>query len=681
MGLPKINKACVSLLFLSEEKEALAVLTDQLNDPAIDFSVTSPRDDQNIRAQISSMDLVFFHVGESDIDLSLRTFSKFRTLAPNAGFFFLDYAATPERAVRAMKMGVDDYIVLNSKFEGLAEQVGQSCLDCLLTMPAPKLASANNALMQTASPLNFKVREVVKAAGELAQCGSLHEVCTKLLEKLGSVLGATGGSFYLLEGDHLKQVHSLDPGHAPMKLSVPLEEGSIFEQVFRTGEPYLHTGGQAGNVYKTSGWEGYKADNMLVYPLAQKNGEMIGIFSLHGKRDMVFTKDDRDIVLILAAYSRETIRALYAQEKSVQTSDSLRLTFENINEGIVLLNADLEIVEFNQKALTLTNIPADLLHTGQKIEVIYDYLFERGDVADRMQGKCPWVEVTEDFEYLHRCASGNMISVSGNYIENGGFVLTFTDITRQKEWEVQLCLAKERAEAASVSKTNFLASVSHELRTPLNAIIGFAEMINKSVFGKLENEKYVEYVHHIHDSGSHLLHLINNLLDLSKVEAGKFELQETDVHLSDLVQNTLNYCQKQADEAGVTLSFSEMVKVGLVRVDENAVRQILLNLLSNAIKFTPNGGAVDVVLNISTNGDVLLLVKDTGIGMEDKSLEIAMQPFGQIENAFNRKYPGTGLGLPLVASLVELHGGAFDISSRLGVGTTCSLNFPSNKAA
>ena len=206
-------------------------------------------------------------------------------------------------------------------------------------------------------------------------------------------------------------------------------------------------------------------------------------------------------------------------------------------------------------------------------------------------------------------------------------------------------------------------------------------MINKEVFGALGNDRYEEYVKHIHDSGSHLLHLINNLLDLSKVEAGKFELQESDVQLSQLIQNSMNYCHNQADEAGVSLILQESAEIGLVRADENALRQILLNLLSNAIKFTPKGGTVTVFTDLTGEGDVRVTVQDTGIGMEEKSISVALQPFGQIENAFNRKYPGTGLGLPLVSSLVELHGGRFDIKSALGEGTTCSLNIPCKRAA
>ncbi|MBL4907957.1 MAG: hypothetical protein JKX94_10940, partial [Sneathiella sp.] len=289
---------------------------------------------------------------------------------------------------------------------------------------------------------------------------------------------------------------------------------------------------------------------------------------------------------------------------------------------------------------------------------------------------CFWNLFNDDADYLLRCKSGVLVNISGNHIPQGGYVLTFTDITKQKEWENQLFHAKEKAEAASVSKTSFLANVSHELRTPLNAIIGFAEMINKEVFGPLDNPRYGDYVRHIQDSGSQLLRLINNLLDLSKVEAGKFVREDGDVNLSELIKNTMMYFSGQAQDNGINLVLEEKVELGIIQADENALRQILLNLLSNALKFTPKGGDVTVIIDKIQDKYLQVTVQDTGIGMEEKSIAVALQPFGQIENTFNRKYPGTGLGLPLVVSLTELHDGHFDIQSSLGDGTICSISIP-----
>ncbi len=681
MELSEKNNACVSLLLLSDEPDVARYMRASLADPAISFSTTSLIDQEYLLSAATLADILVFYVGKFGFQHSLRALKALNNHELPVKILIVDKAATPERAVAAMKGGADDYIAHRGDNKDLKTLIEQACMDNLLSMPGYTTLVSGRQERRQLKSLHLKVRELVRAAGRLATCTSLQEVCEGLLETLGSVLGATGGSLYLAEDDYLKQVHSLDPGHAPELLPLPLEDGSIFEQVYRTGEPVLLTSEDEIRQMKSNGWAGYEASNLLVYPLVRKDGEPIGIFSLHGKLGDDFTKEDRDIVLILASYSRETIRALYAQEQSAKTFGSLRQTFENMNEGIVLLNPNREVVHFNRKLLALAGLSEEEISIGRNIADIYRTFYERGDVADRMQGKCPWTELSENYEYLHRCQNGVMINVAGNYMEDGGYVLTFTDITRQKEWEVQLYQAKEKAEAASVSKTNFLANVSHELRTPLNAIIGFAEMINNEVFGALGNERYEEYVKHIQDSGSHLLHLINNLLDLSKVEAGKFELQKSDVHLSELIRNSMNYCRNQAGEDGVSLILQEGAEIGLVRADENALRQILLNLLSNAIKFTPKGGTVTVFTDLTGDGDVRVTVQDTGIGMEEKSISVALQPFGQIENAFNRKYPGTGLGLPLVSSLVELHGGRLDIKSALGEGTTCSLNIPCKRAA
>ncbi len=681
MGLPKKNNACVSLLLLSDEPAVAEYLQSGLADPSLSVTTASLLDQEFLLSSMKRVDVAVFYVGKFGFRHSLRALEALRSKKIFVKTLIVDCTATPERAVAAMKAGADDYVVHSGGHSELRSLIETTCINNLLSLPDASASPSISKDHQQLKSLHLKIRELVNAAGRLATCTTLQEVCEGLLETLGNVLGATGGSLYLTEDGRLKQVHSLDPGHAPESLALPLEKGTVFEKVYRTGEPVLLAGEEEVKGVKSSGWSGYEANNLLVYPLVEKNGEPIGIFSLHGKLEAGFTKEDRDIVLILASYSRETIRALYAQQQSAKTYGSLRRTFENMNEGIVLLNADREIVHFNQKILSLANLTETQIAIGKPISDIYGVMNERGDVADRMQGKCPWTELSEDYEYLHRCDNGTMMNVAGNYMEDGGFVLTFTDITKQKEWEVQLCLAKEKAEAASISKTNFLANVSHELRTPLNAIIGFAEMINKEVFGSIGNSRYEEYVKHIHDSGSHLLHLINNLLDLSKVEAGKFELLESDVHLSELIAGALNYCEPQAADAGVTLTLMETTEIGLVRADENALRQILLNLLSNAIKFTPKGGSVTIFTDLTGEGDVRITVQDTGIGMEEKSISVALQPFGQIENAFNRKYPGTGLGLPLVSSLIELHGGQLDIKSALGEGTTCSLNIPAGRAA
>jgi PAS domain S-box-containing protein len=254
-----------------------------------------------------------------------------------------------------------------------------------------------------------------------------------------------------------------------------------------------------------------------------------------------------------------------------------------------------------------------------------------------------------------------------------------TDIDERKRAELEIIKSKEAAEFANHSKTEFLAHMSHELRTPLNAIIGFSEMIALEPFGPVGSPKYHEYAHDIHRSGQHLLDLINDVLDLSKVEAGKVELHESSVALPDLVEECVALLRGRADNANVVLRAELPRDLPLLRADERVIKQVLLNLLSNAVKFTPRGGSVVARAEDRAGKSLILSVTDSGIGMSPDEIAIALTPFGQIDSALARQHIGTGLGLPLTRSLVQLHGGDITVSSRKGLGTTVSANFPDER--
>ena len=243
----------------------------------------------------------------------------------------------------------------------------------------------------------------------------------------------------------------------------------------------------------------------------------------------------------------------------------------------------------------------------------------------------------------------------------------------------QLAAAREAAEAASRAKSEFIANISHELRTPLNAIIGFSEMMKEQMLGP-SSDRYMQYARDIHQSGTHLLAIINDILDLSKIEAGKMELVPEELDLAEVVNDALNIVRENAERSGLTLETRVPAPAPRLRGDGRIVRQILLNLLSNAIKFTPIGGRVAVEVRREAGGNVVLTVQDTGIGIAEKDIPKVLEPFGQVESAYTRQYQGTGLGLPLVRSMVELLGGRFDLQSTVGTGTTASIDFPKGVA-
>ncbi|HSK39847.1 MAG TPA: PAS domain-containing sensor histidine kinase, partial [Arenibaculum sp.] len=253
------------------------------------------------------------------------------------------------------------------------------------------------------------------------------------------------------------------------------------------------------------------------------------------------------------------------------------------------------------------------------------------------------------------------------------------DITKRKEAEAALRLAKEQADFANRAKSEFLANMSHELRTPLNAIIGFSEIIKDEMFGPAGRQEYVEYARDIHDSGRLLLALINDILDMSKIEAGKKELQDTVIDVARVAQSCVRLMRPRADGSGITLATEVPESLPFVRAEERALTQIVNNLLSNAVKFTPEGGRVTLSAVVDEDGGLAIRVADTGIGMAVDDLPKALAPFGQVESSLSSKTQGTGLGLPLVVALTELHGGTFDIDSIPGSGTTATVRLPNDR--
>lgn len=226
-------------------------------------------------------------------------------------------------------------------------------------------------------------------------------------------------------------------------------------------------------------------------------------------------------------------------------------------------------------------------------------------------------------------------------------------------------------------KSEFMAHMSHELRTPLNAVIGFSEIIEKQMFGPVGHAAYVDYAGDIHRAGQHLLKLVNEVLDMSKIEAGKLELQEDTVDVSDLVEACVRLVQRQADKARVAILVAAEPAIAM-RADEMRLRQVVINLVSNAVKFTPEGGRVTVTAG-TEDGGCTIRVADTGIGMSPEDIEKAVQPFAQVESHLTRRYEGTGLGLPIARKLVELHGGELRIESAPGRGTTVTVILPPSR--
>jgi len=271
-------------------------------------------------------------------------------------------------------------------------------------------------------------------------------------------------------------------------------------------------------------------------------------------------------------------------------------------------------------------------------------------------------------------ADGRWVRMTASATSEGGSIIFFSDFTAIKEREENLRKAKQEAEAANAAKTRFLANMSHELRTPLNAIIGFSEIIHGQLFGDVGNTRYLEYSSDILRSGRHLLEVINSVLDLSRSETGKMILAVKDVDMRDVLKDCATMVREQAAEAGLDFTLRGIENELPTRGDPAKLRQIFLNLLSNAIKFTPRGGVIWMEAKKTAAG-LAVTVGDSGIGMSRADLDVAMEPFGQVDNRLERRYEGTGLGLPLTKAFVELHGGRLQFESARGAGTRVTVLF------
>jgi two-component system cell cycle sensor histidine kinase PleC len=259
--------------------------------------------------------------------------------------------------------------------------------------------------------------------------------------------------------------------------------------------------------------------------------------------------------------------------------------------------------------------------------------------------------------------------------EVSAFYGIMQDITERTLHEMALRAAKEAAEQAYASKSRFLANMSHELRTPLNAIIGFSEMIQRQLLGPVGNPRYLDYVRSIRDSGDHLLDLINDILDMSKIEVGKYELHVEEINVGKVIRLAVHMVEGRAHDAQVRLATEGIEDDIHVRADRRAILQVVLNILSNAVKFTRHGGTVDVRCHRELNG-AAIVVSDTGIGIPADKLAMVTRPFEQVDSEYTRAHEGSGLGLSITKELIEMHGGTMEIASEVGTGTTVSVLLP-----
>ncbi|HUL06542.1 MAG TPA: PAS domain-containing protein [Candidatus Acidoferrum sp.] len=425
---------------------------------------------------------------------------------------------------------------------------------------------------------------------------------------------------------------------------------------------------------------------VIDYRIVHRDGS---IRWLQDKGQAVFGEDGQPLFLdgvVFDITERKKFEAeLAAAAAELATSESrFRSLVANI-PGIVyrcLIDADWTDLYVSDYSETLTGYPASdfidkRVRTYASVTHPDDGEMIEKTVAEALAQRRPF---EMDYRILHRNGevrwvreySQPVFDAEGRPAYLDGIIF---DITERKAFEAALSQAKEQAESASRTKSDFLAVMSHELRTPLNAIIGFSEIVLRETFGPIANNRYREYVDDIRCSGAHLLSLINDILDLSKAEAGRIELVDEPVEAAALVADCAAMLSPRAQQAGVHIITEVAESLPHLRGDERKLRQALLNLLTNGIKFTPPDGEVRVRARMAGE-DLEIEVTDTGIGIAKEDIAKALSPFGQIDSALSRRHAGTGLGLPLTKRLVEAHGARFSLVSDFGTGTTVTIAFP-----
>ena len=366
----------------------------------------------------------------------------------------------------------------------------------------------------------------------------------------------------------------------------------------------------------------------------------------------------------------------------VMAERGLAEVLESMHEGFALFDEQDRLIMWNKKYENMFPMIHDVIKYGVRFEDLVRAAAERGQNAESLADREAWIkERLRIFRSLEsdsesRFTDGRWL-LARKYRGNSGRTLAiFIDITELKQREAELREAKLQAETANRIKSEFLANMSHELRTPLNAIIGFSDILIKEQAGPIGTPVYREYAKDVNNSGHQLLGIIEDLIDLSRLETGQVDLRETELSLGGLLDLCRRAFEDKAASAGVSLAIEPAQEEIEIWADQVRLRQVLHNLISNAIKFTPSGGSVRLSGGLADTGEIEIRIADTGIGMTPHELDIAVEPFRQAQSSLTRTQGGSGIGLTLCNSMIKLHDGTLEIESRKGEGTTVTLRLP-----
>jgi len=417
--------------------------------------------------------------------------------------------------------------------------------------------------------------------------------------------------------------------------------------------------------------------------------ERFGTVGRHGRR-RCFSVNGKPIwaedgsFLGYRGTGRDITQAVEMERDARNKTMLLQAMLDNFPAGVTVVDRAFNVALYNKQFLDLLGLPLKRFKSGDPVEKFIRYAAEcghygPGDVEAQVRTRVSQLRQLQPKREEWVRHDGETIEVQSNILPDHGIVAIYTNITHRKRAERELQRSVHQAELASRAKSEFLANMSHELRTPLNAIIGFSEIMRDEIFGPLGNSNYIDYVRDIHESGEHLLSVINDILDVSKAEAGKIELHDETINVAQLVQSSIRYVRDRANAQRLRIDSEIEPNLPPLRADPLRIKQVLLNLLSNAVKFTPEGGQIMVKTGMSRDGEFSLSIIDNGIGIAPDDIARALEPFSQVDSSIRRQHEGTGLGLPLSKALIERHGGSLSLMSEVGSGTMVTVRLPRDR--
>ncbi len=617
-------------------------------------------------AQVALLDI---RLGRAD---GINLIAKLEKARPGIVCVMMTAYVAIDTAIRALHEGAYDYLRKPFEVSDLLANLDRCFekvrLENEKTAAEQALRNRNRELEE----INARLRQIVLATQGFAASNRVEEIGPLLLKEFARNMAAVGGSLFLREKDGLVLVHSLDPGHAPATIAFPLRTGSVFDKAVKNGESVLIKDIKGEKETETSGWRGYQDGSLLVFPLPDEKGDIIGIISLHNKVAPPFTPQDRELGMILASYSCETLRAAGAVEALQESQERLNAIMDSIKTGILVLDEETHrIVDANSAALEMIGVSRDRLFESVCHEYICPAEKRKYPITDldRNVDSAEWILISANKEEIPILKTANRVILGGKE----HIVESFIDITEIKQLQTQLQQAQKMEAIGTLA-----GGIAHDFNNLLQAILGYTQML---LLNRKKEDPGFANLKGIEKAGVRASKLTRQLLTFSRKVESQLRPGDINQEIIQVEKLLKRILPKMID---IELNLNDMLKI--INVDSTQMEQVLMNLAVNARDAMPDGGKLiietdNVVLNdefcrihigIVPGTYVMLAVSDTGHGMDREIVEHIFEPFYTTKETGK----GTGLGLAMVYGIVKSHSGYITCNSEAGSGTTFKIYLP-----